>query len=102
MTEIHPSEEDHHSDLTVKNQAHGGVLMIGEKNVEKNAKQFGDRLLLLLLLLLQPLLPHQHQKIEKEMGRRRKVPGRQKRSVSPFAVLKMRQMKRGGPLYDVK
>lgn len=100
MTEIHPSEEDHHSDLTVKNQAHGGVLMIGEKNVEKNVKQFGDQLL--LLLLLQLLLPHQHQKIEKEMGKRRKVPGKQKRSVSPFAVLKMRQMKRGGPLYDVK
>lgn len=74
--------------------------MIGEKNVEKNVKQFGDQLL--LLLLLQLLLPHQHQKIEKEMGKRRKVPGKQKRSVSPFAVLKMRQMKRGGPLYDVK
>lgn len=100
MTEIHPSEEDHHSDLTAKNQAHGGVLMIGEKNVEKNVKQFGDQLLLLLLLRL--LLPHQHQKIENETGRRRKVPGKQKRSVSPFAVLKMRQMKKGGPLYDVK
>lgn len=74
--------------------------MIGEKNVEKNVKQFGDQLL--LLLLLQLLLLHQHQKIEKEMGKRRKVPGKQKRSVSPFAVLKMRQMKRGGPLYDVK
>lgn len=81
-------------------QAHGGVLMIGEKNVEKNVKQFGDQLL--LLLLLQLLLPQQHQKIEKEMGRRRRAPGKQKRSVSPFVVLKMRQMKKGGPLYDVK
>ncbi|XP_010163555.2 uncharacterized protein LOC104522852 [Antrostomus carolinensis] len=102
MTERHPSGEDHRSDPTVKNQAHGGVLMTGEKNVEKNVKQFGDQLPLLLLLLLQLLLPHQHQKIEKEMGRRRKVPGKQKRSVSPCAVLKMRQMKKGGPLYDVK
>lgn len=74
--------------------------MIGEKNAEKNVKQFGDRLL--LLLLLQLLLPHQHQKIEREMGRRRRVPGKQKRSVSPFAVQKMRQMRKGGPLYDVK
>lgn len=73
--------------------------MIGGKTVEKNVKQFGDQL---LLLLLQLPLPHQHQKIEKEMGRRRKVPGKQKRSVSPFAVLRMRQMKKGGPLYDVK
>lgn len=74
--------------------------MIGEKNVEKNVKQFGDQLLLLLRHQLLPL--HQHQKIEKEMGRRRKVPGKQKRSVNPFAVLKTRQMKKGGPLYDVR
>lgn len=74
--------------------------MIGEKNAEKNVKQFGDQLL--LLLPLQLLLPRQHQKIEREMGRRRRVPGKQKRSVSPFAVLKMRQTKKGGPLYDVK
>lgn len=74
--------------------------MIGEKNVEKNVNQFGDQLL--LLLLLQLLLPQQHQKIEKEMGRRRRAPGKQKRSVSLFVVLKMRQTKKGGPLYDVK
>jgi len=74
--------------------------MIGRKSVEKNVKQFGAQLL--LLLLLQLLLPHQHRKIEKEMGRRRRAPGKRKRSVSPFAVLRMRQMKRGGPLYDVK
>lgn len=100
MTENHRSGEDHPSDLTVKNQAHGGVQMIGERNVGKNVKQFGDQLL--PLLLLQLLLPRQHQKIEKEMGRRRRVPGKQKRSVSPLVVLKMRQMKKGGPLYDAK
>lgn len=74
--------------------------MTGGKNAERNEKQYGGQLL--LLLSLQLLLPRQHQKIEKEMGRRRKAPGRPRRSVSPFAVLKMRQMKRGGPLYDVK
>lgn len=74
--------------------------MIGERNVGKNVIQFGGQLL--PLLLLQLLLPRQHQKIEKEMGRRRRVPGKQKRSVSPLVVLKMRQMKKGGPLYDAK
>lgn len=100
MTEIHPSGEDHPPDLTVKNQAHGDVLTIGEKNAEKNVRQFGAQPL--LLLLLQLLLPRQQQRIEKEMGRRRKVPGKQRRNVSPFAVLKTRQMKKGGPQYDVK
>lgn len=76
------------------------MLTIGEKNGEKNVKQFGDQLL--LLLLLQRLLPRQQQKIEKEMGRRRRVPGKLKRSGSPFVALKTRQMKKGGPLYDVK
>lgn len=69
--------------------------MIERKNV-KNVNQFENHHLLLLLLLVL-LFP----KNEKKRMRKKKL-GEQIKNEKPFVALKMKPMKRVGPLYDAK